>query len=94
MLLRVFIEPQQGASYDDQLAVAQRAEECGFDGFFRSDHYLVQGDRDGLPGPTDSWITLAGLARETSRSGSAPWSAPRHSATPGCLRSRSRRSTR
>jgi F420-dependent oxidoreductase-like protein len=67
MLLRIFVEPQQGASYDDQLAVARRAEECGFDAFFRSDHYLVQGDRDGLPGPTDSWITLAGLARETSR---------------------------
>jgi F420-dependent oxidoreductase-like protein len=67
MLLRIFVEPQQGASYADQLAVARRAEECGFDGFFRSDHYLVQGDRDGLPGPTDSWITLAGLARETSR---------------------------
>jgi F420-dependent oxidoreductase-like protein len=67
MLLRIFVEPQQGASYGDQLAAAQRAEECGFDGFFRSDHYMVQGDGDGLPGPTDSWITLAGLARETSR---------------------------
>jgi F420-dependent oxidoreductase-like protein len=67
MRLCVFIEPQQGASYDDQLRVARRAEECGFDGFFRSDHYLVMGARDGLPGPTDAWATLAGLARETSR---------------------------
>jgi alkanesulfonate monooxygenase SsuD/methylene tetrahydromethanopterin reductase-like flavin-dependent oxidoreductase (luciferase family) len=67
MLLRVFTEPQQGASYDDLLAVAQKTEECGFDAFFRSDHYLVQGDGDGLPGPTDAWITLAALARETSR---------------------------
>jgi F420-dependent oxidoreductase-like protein len=67
MRLCIFIEPQQGASYQDQLRVARRAEECGFDGFFRSDHYLVMGDRDGLPGPTDSWVTLAGLARETSR---------------------------
>ena len=67
MLLRIFTEPQQGASYDDQLAVARKTEECGFDAFFRSDHYLVMGDSDGLPGPTDSWITLAGLARETSR---------------------------
>ena len=25
------------------------------------------GDGDGLPGPTDAWVTLAGLARETSR---------------------------
>ena len=67
MLLRIFTEPQQGASYDELLAVAQRTEECGFDAFFRSDHYLVMGDGDGLPGPTDAWITLAGLARETQR---------------------------
>jgi alkanesulfonate monooxygenase len=33
---------------------------------FRSDHYLAMGG-DGLPGPTDAWVTLAGLARETSR---------------------------
>jgi F420-dependent oxidoreductase-like protein len=65
--LRIFTEPQQGASYDDQLAVARTTEECGFDAFFRSDHYLAMGGRDGLPGPTDSWVTLAGLARETQR---------------------------
>ncbi|MDX6264698.1 MAG: hypothetical protein QOH84_6386 [Kribbellaceae bacterium] len=67
MLLRIFTEPQQGASYDDLLAVARKTEECGFDAFFRSDHYLAMEGADGLPGPTDSWITLAGLARETSR---------------------------
>jgi alkanesulfonate monooxygenase len=66
MLLRIFTEPQQGASYDDLLTVARSAESLGFDGFFRSDHYLTMGG-DGLPGPTDAWITLAGLARETSR---------------------------
>ena len=59
-------EPQLGATYDDLLAVARRAEETGFDAFFRSDHYLTMGG-DGLPGPTDAWLTLAGLARETSR---------------------------
>jgi F420-dependent oxidoreductase-like protein len=64
--LRIFTEPQQGASYDDLLAVARRTEECGFSAFFRSDHYLKMGDVDGLPGPTDAWVTLAGLARETS----------------------------
>jgi F420-dependent oxidoreductase-like protein len=64
--LRIFTEPQQGASYDDLLAVARRAEELGFRAFFRSDHYLVMGDGDGLPGPTDAWVTLAGLARDTS----------------------------
>src|SRR3954471_1274879 len=55
-----------GATYDDLLAVARRTEECGFDAFFRSDHYLTMAG-DGLPGPTDAWVTLAGLARETSR---------------------------
>jgi F420-dependent oxidoreductase-like protein len=66
VLLRIFTEPQMGATYDDLLAVARRTEETGFDAFFRSDHYLTMGG-DGLPGPTDAWVTLAGLARETSR---------------------------
>jgi F420-dependent oxidoreductase-like protein len=67
MDLRIFTEPQQGATYDTLLKVAQATEELGFDAFFRSDHYLSMGDSDGLPGPTDAWITLAGLARETKR---------------------------
>jgi F420-dependent oxidoreductase-like protein len=67
MDLRIFTEPQQGATYDTLLAVAKATEELGFDAFFRSDHYLHMGDVDGLPGPTDAWITLAGLARETKR---------------------------
>jgi F420-dependent oxidoreductase-like protein len=66
MLLRIFTEPQQGASYHTLLAVAQATERLGFDAFFRSDHYLSMGG-PGLPGPTDAWVTLAGLARETSR---------------------------
>jgi F420-dependent oxidoreductase-like protein len=65
--LRIFTEPQQGASYDDLLAVAREAESLGFDAFFRSDHYLKMGDVSGEPGPTDAWTTLAGLARETER---------------------------
>ncbi|WP_028660961.1 LLM class F420-dependent oxidoreductase [Nocardioides insulae] len=65
MELRIFTEPQQGATYDDLLAVASTAEDLGFGAFFRSDHYLAMGG-DGLPGPTDAWTTLAGLARETS----------------------------
>ena len=67
MDLRIFTEPQQGASYDDLLRVAQAAERLGFDAFFRSDHYLSMGDSDGQPGPTDAWLTLAALARDTSR---------------------------
>src|SRR5262249_43015931 len=66
MQLRIFTEPQQGADYGTLLAVAQAAERLGFDAFFRSDHYLTIGG-SGLPGPTDAWTTLAGLARETSR---------------------------
>lgn len=65
MDFRVFLEPQQGATYDDQVAVAKAAESLGFSAFFRSDHYLAMSG-DGLPGPTDSWVTLAGIARETS----------------------------
>ncbi|MCX4696423.1 LLM class F420-dependent oxidoreductase [Streptomyces sp. NBC_01408] len=67
MELRIFTEPQQGASYETLLRVAKAAEELRFGAFFRSDHYLRMGSADGLPGPTDAWITLAGLARETSR---------------------------
>jgi F420-dependent oxidoreductase-like protein len=67
MLLRIFTEPQQGASYDDLVTVATTAEALGFDAYFRSDHYLAMGDVEGRPGPTDAWITLAGMARETSR---------------------------
>ncbi|MDH6198225.1 F420-dependent oxidoreductase-like protein [Mycobacterium frederiksbergense] len=65
MDFRVFVEPQQGATYSDQLAVARTAEDLGYSAFFRSDHYLAMSG-DGLPGPTDSWVTLAGIARETS----------------------------
>jgi F420-dependent oxidoreductase-like protein len=67
MRLRIFTEPQQGASYDMQLAVAKATEDLGFDAFFRSDHFVKMGDVTGEPGPTDSWVTLGALARETSR---------------------------
>lgn len=67
MDFRIFTEPQMGATYEDQLVLAQAAERLGFDAFFRSDHYLTMDDRfGGLPGPTDSWVTLGALARETS----------------------------
>lgn len=66
MDFRAFVEPQQGATYADQLAVARAAEDLGFDAFFRSDHYLAMSG-DGGPGPTDSWVTLGAIAVETSR---------------------------
>src|ERR1700683_2272834 len=66
MKLRIFVEPQQGASYGQQVRMAQAAESSGFDAFFRSDHFLAMGG-DGLPGPTDAWLTPGGIARETER---------------------------
>ncbi len=66
MEICTFIEPQNGATYDDQLAFARLTEELGFDGFFRSDH-VIAFSGDGMPGPSDSWTVLAGLARETRR---------------------------
>ncbi|MEX2099901.1 MAG: LLM class F420-dependent oxidoreductase [Acidimicrobiia bacterium] len=67
MRFRIFVEPQEGATYEDQLAIALLAEELGFDAFFRSDHYISFFGGEGLPGPTDAWTTIAGLARDTSR---------------------------
>jgi F420-dependent oxidoreductase-like protein len=64
--VRIFVEPQQGATYQQILEVAQATESGGFDALFRSDHYLTMGG-DGLPGPTDAWVTLGALARETTR---------------------------
>ena len=65
MELGIFVAPQVGATYDDQLQLARCGEEEGFDAFFRSDHYLSMSG-DGQPCPTDSWVTLGGIARETS----------------------------
>jgi F420-dependent oxidoreductase-like protein len=67
MRVSLFVEPHRGATYDDQLRLARHAEDAGFEAFLRADHYQAMGADPGLPGPTDSWITLAGLARETSR---------------------------
>jgi alkanesulfonate monooxygenase len=66
MQLRVFAEPQEGAAYEQQLAAALAAERLGFGAFFRSDHFVRISAGDPLPGPTDSWVTLGALARETS----------------------------
>src|SRR5262245_10736985 len=68
MRFALMIEPQQGLTYAEQLAVARHAEAAGFETLFRSDHYLS------FPGPddnptTDAWTVLAGLARETRRIG-------------------------
>ena len=67
MRVCLFIEPHRGATYEDQLRLARHAEDAGFEALLRADHYQSMGADPGLPGPTDAWITLAGLARETSR---------------------------
>jgi F420-dependent oxidoreductase-like protein len=70
MRLVVFIEPQNGSTYADQLRIARHAEDLGFDGFFRSDHFLAMGrylEAGGQPGPTDAWTTLSAIGDRTSR---------------------------
>ena len=65
---RIFVEPQQGTTYTEIVALARHAGSLGFDGFFSSDHILKMGDHDsGLPGPLETWTTFAGLARDTER---------------------------
>ncbi len=66
MRYTLMIEPQQGCSYTDQLAIARRAEAAGFEALFRSDHYDSFPGEAGRP-TTDAWTVLAGLARETAR---------------------------
>ncbi len=66
MDVRCFTEPQQGATYDQLLASARAAESAGFSAWFRSDHFSSMGVTDPRPGPTDAWVTLGALARETS----------------------------
>ena len=67
MKLRVLMEPRHGATYERIAAMARAAEEAGFDAFFRSDHYLGIDSSDPDYLPTDSWTTLGGLSRDTSR---------------------------
>lgn len=64
MDLRIFTEPQQGASFADLLGVARATREHGFSAFFRSDHLARMGDGDPRPGPSDSWVTLAAIAAQ------------------------------
>ncbi|OZM77943.1 LLM class flavin-dependent oxidoreductase [Pseudonocardia sp. MH-G8] len=62
----ITLEPQEGETYQDVLAVARRVEALGFAGLYRSDHYAPVWGGEGLAS-TDAWATLAGLARDTER---------------------------
>jgi F420-dependent oxidoreductase-like protein len=64
--LRVLLEPRHGATYNQILALAQTTHAAGFDAFFRSDHLFGVDPNDATYRPTDSWTTLAGLARDTT----------------------------
>jgi F420-dependent oxidoreductase-like protein len=64
MDLRIFTEPQQGLAFADLLAAAKATREHGFSAFFRSDHLMVMGDRSGLPGPSETFVTLGALAAQ------------------------------
>ena len=64
----IFVEPQLGATWDRLLEAAQASERLGFDGFFRSDHYIDPSrELSGDPAVSDAWTTLAGLAVATER---------------------------
>ena len=93
MRFALMIEPQQGLSYGDQVAIARRAEANGFEALFRSDHY------QSFPGPTgrpttDAWTVMAGLARETERIGLGVLVSPVTFRHPGSSPRSSPRSTR
>jgi F420-dependent oxidoreductase-like protein len=60
------IEGQEGVTWDQWLSLALACEEHGFDGLFRSDHYLsFEHPRE--RGAFDAWTTLAALAAITER---------------------------
>lgn len=65
MRVSVFTEPHRGATFDELLRAAQHAEAAGYEGFFRADHFMPMHRSDGFPGPTDAWVTLGAIARET-----------------------------
>lgn len=84
MRYALMIEPQQGLSYAEQLAIARRAEAVGFETLFRSDHYESFPGASGGP-TTDAWAVLAGLARDTGRIGLGVLVSPVLFRTPGNL---------
>src|SRR5258706_14207638 len=84
MRFALMIEPQQGMTYEQQLAVALRAEAAGFETFLRSDHYAsFPGDGEGET--TGAWGVLAGLARETKGIGLGAMMSPVTFPYPGNL---------
>jgi F420-dependent oxidoreductase-like protein len=65
MRVCLMIEGQEGVTWDDWVRLARLAEELGFEGLFRSDHYTAIIRPDAAA--HDAWATLAGLAALTER---------------------------
>jgi len=62
----LMIEGQEGVTWEQWLALATACEEHGFEGLFRSDHY-VSFSEPTERGTLDAWATLAALGPQTSR---------------------------
>jgi alkanesulfonate monooxygenase SsuD/methylene tetrahydromethanopterin reductase-like flavin-dependent oxidoreductase (luciferase family) len=60
------VEGQEGATWDEWLALARACEDAGLEALFRSDHYLSVQDHPER-GSLDAWATLAALAHATER---------------------------
>ena len=59
--VRLFVGGEHAASYDQILAVARSAEATGFDGLFRSDHFMSTGSRTApVRRPTPHHVGRAG----------------------------------
>ena len=69
MSLRVGVqlpEVERQARWHEYVAMAQAAEEVGFDSVWLGDHLLYRDEQD-TRGPWDAWSLLAGLATVTAR---------------------------
>jgi F420-dependent oxidoreductase-like protein len=62
----LMIEGQEGVSWEQWVSLALACEEHGFQGLFRSDHY-VSFRRPSESGSLDAWATLSALTGRTER---------------------------
>lgn len=63
MRVCLMLEGQEGVSWEDWVRIAGLVERHGYEGLFRSDHYVATIRSDS--GSLDAWTTLAGLAAVT-----------------------------
>ena len=60
-------EVEREVRWPEYLAMAQAAEEVGFDSIWLGDHLLYRGEDGPDRGPWDAWTLLAALAARTQR---------------------------